>query len=310
MQNLPSVPTKGREDNPAIPNNLGIAAPRADFAIAKSGLNVGKNYFCDECWACSKINAGNHPDVHVLETGEGEFIKIENIRGLLSQAKLRPFTAQRKIFILKNVENLTDESANALLKTLEEPTATSLLLLTTPVPENVLDTVKSRCHIIHFFPMDVERLADEFIKHYDEDKDRAHFLAYFSKGTFGWAKKLRDEKFFERKNAIIEGFLLRGNPTEVFLKEVLADKGKTRQFLDVLLTWIRDVLLVKAGIEDRRLIHLDQLKALKDFHRRFSFEELAALNKEIVNMSKMLAENLNIKIPLLIIKEQLHGTNR
>jgi len=267
------------------------------------------DYFCDQCSSCLKINNGNHPDVHVLDVEAGESIKIENIRELLSQIKLRPFFAERKIFILKNIEVMTDEGANALLKTLEEPTASSLLLLTTSVPENVLDTVKSRCHTIHFFPTDHEALAQDLIKHYDEDAFKAHFFAYYSHGAFGQALKLREGNFFERKNVIIDKFMLSVQPNDAFVKEVLADKVKTKEFLDVLLSWIRDAFLVKAGLDDGRLIHLDRLKDLKNFAMRLSFDDLVSLNKEMIGMSKMLAENLNLKIPLLIIKERLYGTN-
>lgn len=76
------------------------------------------NAFCDQCSSCLKINAGSHPDIHLIESDFGETIKIDQVRNLIAQAKLRPFEATKKIFIMQNIENLTVEGANALLKVL------------------------------------------------------------------------------------------------------------------------------------------------------------------------------------------------
>ena len=63
--------------------------------------------------------------------------------------------------------------------------------------------------------------------------------------------------------------------------------------------------MAKVGVEDERLIHLDRISDLKQFVARHTFEELNALNQSIVKMHQLLADHLNIKLPLLIIGEQL-----
>ena len=86
-------------------------------------------------------------------------IKIEDIRFLLSRAHLMAYEAKTKVFIIRNIELMTLEAANALLKTLEEPAPNTLMILTTSVLEANLDTIKSRCHIVKFFPSSVNRIA-------------------------------------------------------------------------------------------------------------------------------------------------------
>jgi len=260
--------------------------------------------FCNKCSNCLKIEAGNHPDIHVIEGGVGESIKIDQIRALLAQVKLRPFQADRKVFIIRNIENLTLESSHALLKTLEEPTANSLLLLTVSVKEKVLSTIRSRCHGIPFLPPSREILVNRLIKDYAETQEEAHFLAYFAEGCLGKAQKLKKNKIGAQTHEVIDRFILAGE-SEDFLKKILADKIKTKGFLDILLSWMRDSLLMKAGVEDHRLIHIGRLNDLRKFTKRFSFEEIRDLYDEGVKTTRLFMDNLNVKISLLIIKEKL-----
>jgi len=262
------------------------------------------NMFCDRCPSCIKIKSGNHPDIVLIDKGYSESIKIEDIRGILDQNRLRPYLARKKVFILRNIENLTPEAANAFLKTLEEPSPDSLLLLTTSVPEKNLDTIRSRCHAIYISSASSGQLTDLLCKEYDIDRNGAHFLAYFAEGCLGTARKLMARKFFEQKNELIDDFILR-RPDDASVKSLLADKMRTREWLDVCLSWMRDVFVIKAGVADHRIIHADRQQDLAVFQKRFSFQELAALNQSVVKMRQMFMDNLNIKIPLLIIGEQL-----
>ena len=287
----------------------GIGKKETALAIAKSvncenRKDKKESFFCDRCSACQRINLGSHPDVHCIEAQNEGVIKIEQIRELLDQVKLRPFEADKKIFIIQNVEFFTLEGANALLKTLEEPTQSSLLLLTTSVPERILDTVKSRCHTIYFVPFSQRSLMRRLSEFYKEDDLQSHFLAYFSEGCLGKAKKLKENKMFQWKNKIIDEFIS-SEVNEHFIKEILIDKDTTRKFLDILLSWVRDCLLIKAGVDDHHLVHRDRLHDLNRFHKRYFFNELLDLSDEIVRMFKFLSDNLNVKIPLLLISERL-----
>ncbi len=263
-----------------------------------------ESLFCGTCLNCKKIDSGNHPDIHFLETEDGGPLKIEHARTLLNHMKMKPFSAPRKIFIIKDIENLTKEAANAILKSLEEPTPNSLLILTTSVIEKNLDTVRSRCHAMHFITSAKTKLADRLTKYYDGNSADAHFLAYFSEGCMGKAKYLKDKGLLAKKDEVIDHFIF-SQADDRYTKKILQDKESTRQFLDVLLSWIRDSLLMKVGVSEFNLIHRDRIRDLKKFQSKYTFEELCDLNKEVIQMSRLLSENLNIKIPLMIIKEKL-----
>jgi DNA polymerase-3 subunit delta' len=257
---------------------------------------------CGQCPACRKIASGNHPDVHVLGNDEMESIKIEDIRFLLGRAHLMAFEARTKVFIIRNIEQMTPDAANALLKTLEEPSANTLMILTTSIPEANLDTIKSRCHIVKFFPSSVNRiakfLADEGMK--DED---AHFLAVYSEGCLGKTRKLIEQDIIVHRRKIFDEMLLNRN-NDNFLKELSADPPEAAQALRMLLSFFRDVLLSKCGVPNTGSINQDSLKLIDKFAAR-GYEDIALIVRQIVKTKELLDENLNIKMSLSLLREHI-----
>ena len=249
------------------------AKTKTALAIAKflNCENPLKEIFCDQCPSCLKINSGNHPDIHIIQAQETQTIKIEQIRDLMSQIQLRPLIGKKKIFILCHGENLTHEGANAFLKTLEEPSANSLLILTTSVLENNLDTIRSRCHVVHF-----PALSPQFISVDAQEKCEQ----------------------------MIDGFIL-SPQNEQFLKKILQDKNEIKILLEVLMSWVRDCLLLKIGVSTQRLVHQKRLHDVDHFTQKHSLKDLQSVKDDIIKAFYLLKENLNMKIPLLLIKEKL-----
>jgi DNA polymerase III gamma/tau subunit len=194
-------------------------------------------------------------------------IKIDEIRQLLQRAGLKAYEAKTKVFIIRTIERMTADAANALLKTLEEPAPNTLMILTTVVPEACLDTIKSRCHTVRFFALE-ERLPP--------DRDR-----------------------------VLDLFLSRRLEAE-YLKSLAEDKHRATQAMVILLSWMRDVLLYKAGINQRQLVYRDRGEALKKMASR-SMEDLTAVTGQIVRTKKLMDEHLNIKMSLVLLGERIWG---
>jgi DNA polymerase-3 subunit delta' len=265
-------------------------------------VNCESQTACGECISCRKIASGNHPDVHVLGNDEMDSIKIEDIRFLLSRAHLMAYEARTKVFIIRNIELMTLEAANALLKTLEEPAANTLMILTTSVLEANLDTIKSRCHIITFFPSSVNRIAqvlmDEGVKEHD-----ARFLAVYSEGCLGKIRKLMKQDIVIRRRKVLDEMLLNRN-NDSFLKELSVDPQETTQALRLLLSFFRDVLLFKSGVSKTALVHQDSLKEMERFVAR-GFEDLALIIRQIVQTKELVDEKLNVKMSLSLLREHI-----
>jgi len=257
---------------------------------------------CLECPSCKKIASGNHPDVHILGTDEMESIKIEEIRFLLSRAQLMAYEAKHKVFIIRNIELMTLEAANALLKTLEEPAPNTLMILTTSVPELNLDTIKSRCHTVKFFPSSINRIAKVLREEGLKEQD-AKFLAVYSEGNLGKTRKLIEQDIIKRKRSIIDEMLLNRN-NDSFLKELSSNPQGTIEALRLILSFFRDVLLFKCGIATTELVHQDSLGEIEKFAKR-GFEDLALIIRQIVKTKELVDENLNVKMSLSLLREHI-----
>jgi DNA polymerase-3 subunit delta' len=101
---------------------------------------------CGQCKSCMLIKAGSHPDNYVLEPEEADkAIKVDQVRELVSFVVQTAQMGGRKVVLIEPAEAMNNNAANALLKSLEEPSGDTVLLLVSHQPSRLLPTVKSRC---------------------------------------------------------------------------------------------------------------------------------------------------------------------
>ena len=118
---------------------------------------------CADCDPCAKIEQGIHPDVVTLEReGPSQQVPIETIRReVVARVGLPPHEAKVRVFIIEEATALALPSANALLKTLEEPPARTMFVLATTSPDLLLPTIRSRCQRIVFGPATGVAVGDD-----------------------------------------------------------------------------------------------------------------------------------------------------
>jgi len=264
---------------------------------------------CLQCVSCRKIAAGNHPDVAVVNQGEDASIKICKIREVIQRIQLYPYEARRKVVVIEEVDLLTIEGANAFLKTLEEPTASSLLLLTTASPERVPVTVRSRCHSVPFFGVSRRETARLLQDEAGCPAADALMIAGFAEGCYGKARRLYEEKFIARRDEILRRFVIDGSADEAYLKGLAADRDALVGALTILLVCFKDMMLLKAGARGEDLTNGDRLEELKTRAACYSLQQLRDAAQEIINTRRLTDANLNIKVPLILLKEKLWISN-
>lgn len=281
----------------------GVGKKLAAKTLAKA-LNCPQNNLdaCDSCASCKKIDNNQHPDMHFIEQEESE-IKIEFIRGLQREASLRPYEANRKVFIIDNAHKLTAEASNALLKILEEPPKSSLIILISDKPALLFKTIISRCKALKFPALPRLTLEDIMKRDFRLDNNTAHFLAYFSEGRLGRALKLKDTGIIGEKNAIIDKLAHAHRPS--LANTAAQNKDEFRGYLNILSTWFRDIYLLKTGLPHSEAINSDRMDALLGAMGKFSFSDLDSILGCIYDSVVYLDQNINNKLILHNLGAQL-----
>jgi DNA polymerase-3 subunit delta' len=109
-----------------------------------------------------RVLSGVHPDLEWVEPRGAHDILVDDVREqIVRQAALRPFEAARRVFVIADAERMNEESQNALLKTLEEPAAGAVYVLTSSAPGRLVETIPSRCRMVRFAPVPPARIAEQ-----------------------------------------------------------------------------------------------------------------------------------------------------
>lgn len=259
---------------------------------------------CGVCGSCKKMAAGSHPDfLHVIP--EKGAIKIAQVRELIKQLSFAPYEAQTRLVLVEDVHTMRQEAANSLLKTLEEPPANNVLILTADTAGTVLQTIISRCQIIPFYSLTAEDTKRILMQQESEmDSDTAALLARLSEGSPGkgilfYQKDLvplRDELVDFLANASSSSDLNSG--ALLLLAERMAElKENLSHFLGLIRLWLRDCLFVFYGYEQ----DVENVNTRKSWNSHQYFAKLQAIDRA----EKELARNCNRSLVCEVLLFQL-----
>lgn len=220
---------------------------------------------CGECLSCRQALEGEHPDIlHVVKPEERAFIPIELFIGpkearrqvgLCAELAKKPVYEKRKIAIIDDADFLNIEGANAMLKTLEEPPKNSIIILIGTSTARQLPTIRSRCQIIRFAPLET-KIVEQILR---EKREKQIALAESVSQTLATKKK---GKSVEKKTNLTTGMI-----SELLIPSVAACSGGSVQealaladenfwefrtyFLKQLAAGVRDRVTLAREIEDQ-----------------------------------------------------------
>src|SRR5438477_4022037 len=143
---------------------------------------------CRECRTCLRTARAIHPDLMIVvpETATGflarETIKIEHIRDAMREIAGLPFEARARLVVIDEAHTMTEQAMNALLKSLEEPPATSHLVLVTASPQALLPTIRSRCQTLRLGPLPASVLESHLEQSHGLSHAEARLRAALSGG--------------------------------------------------------------------------------------------------------------------------------
>jgi DNA polymerase-3 subunit delta' len=139
---------------------------------------------CDCCSACVQIATGVHPDfIYVRRQPKRSEVLIEQVRDFIERLGVRPSRGARRLAIIDDAETLNIPAQNALLKTIEEPPAHTVILLVTKSEHALLDTIRSRTRPIRFAPLEAADVQAVLISHGGLPNERAAAISRLARGS-------------------------------------------------------------------------------------------------------------------------------
>ncbi len=207
---------------------------------------------CGTCSNCRRIMADEHPDVRVIR-GTDSAIGIDQVRELRKFLSLTPFQASRRIALLLGFDEASTEASNALLKSLEEPPAHSVLILTATSPQAILPTILSRCQVYHLRRIPSADIQAALEEHHGVPASRASTLARLAGGSLSWAIAASSDPSLEKRlSADIEQAIdlcHHGRARRLMAADEIAKRDDIARLLHSWSVLWRDVLLTAAGQE-------------------------------------------------------------
>jgi DNA polymerase III subunit delta' len=297
----------------------GIGKKQFALETAKSFVchNLQNAQACDVCSACKraekfslpksndkddneKIFFSEHADLGLLRPA-GKFITVNQIRELERESNFRPFEAKARIFIIDEADRMNDAAANALLKTLEEPSESSYIFLITSRPMSLLQTIRSRCQIIRFAPLKSAEIESYLLQTKQFSPNDAELLARLSHGSLGNALQLDLGKYREQREAMLkalEGLTIKLSratllkTAEEMNDAKLKDEYETR--LEIFQNLIHDVWSLKFGKSE--ILNIDIKPQLLRLAEHSDKTKLSNWLIEIETLRENFTVNLNKKI--------------
>jgi DNA polymerase-3 subunit delta' len=280
------------------PEGVGKRILAMEVARALLCASAGDNC-CESCPPCHRTARGLHPDLVVVEPESGA-IKIDRVRELVRGILGRPFEGPARAFIVDEAHLLTEQAANALLKSLEEPPPTSHVFLVTASPQTLLPTVRSRCQTVRLGGLPEHVIEERLKSQFALDAGEARLRAVLSGGSLGAALRFQSEDFRKLRDELL--VLLEGTESKRPLDrleaaERLSEESDLPLALTALRALLRDVAALRAGARVDSLLNADvgaRLQGLADGRwgeRASSLAEVVGEARETLrgNANKLLA---------------------
>lgn len=228
---------------------------------------------CGNCHSCRLFNANNHPDFHLLASIEDKDIGIDQVREMNEKVSQHAQQNGNKVVYVQDVQRLTENAANAILKTLEEPRPNTYFLLCSDLSSALMPTIHSRCQAWIINIPDNETALDWLNIQYPDKIDEISTALRISYGRPLSALEFLQQGLLEKRREFLRQFWLfytRRSPLELlpyFEKELLF------QQLDWLIAFLSDALKDKLGIHENWICQ-DLTRGIRQFSQQQSADRL------------------------------------
>lgn len=208
---------------------------------------------------------------HVFRYEKADSIRLSQTRELLREMAFKPFESSRRVVVVRDADRMRGDQASAMLKSLEEPGASTIWVLTTSRPTRLPVTIRSRCQRVRFGPLPESLIGQVLERAAGVSAPAARALGALSSGSLGRALELRDADLPKVQAQAFDllGIAMRGDPSALWIAaQKFMNYGKTgretlRRMADFHLMWLRDVLRVRTGAPSECLVFPEREQDLR-----------------------------------------------
>lgn len=278
---------------------------------------------CMKCHACKQIMTDNNPDVRWVTHDKPNVISVDEVRRQINtDVQIKPYSSNYKIYIVDDADKMNQAAQNALLKTIEEPPSYVVILLLTVNKDMLLSTILSRCVSMELRPLGKQQVERYLVEKVGIVDYKAREVSDFAGGNIGKAIRLASsDDFMELKESVVRvakniGKMTAGDINGA-IKEISSYKENIDEYLDLLFTWYRDVLIYKSCSEkcvniNDKIIFADYIKQIKRQSEDCSYEAIERIFMELDGINGKLRVNVNfemvMELLLLTIRDGLNGS--
>ena len=224
---------------------------------------------------------------------------VDDVRDIIDEVNKKPFEGDKKVIIIHQGNKLTIQAQNALLKTIEEPPTEVYIIILCESLELILDTIKSRCEIYKLTPLTKDELYKYIaIKGYDYSEEEKSSAIAFSEGIPGRIDRyFSDTELQDLRDKIVDLLLqLTNNEIEAILEkeeQLVSYKQNKEEVINVLSSFIRDILVNKEVYNENLIINRDKIKEIERLTNEMSFKKLNKMLLGLQEASKNIKNNVS-----------------
>lgn len=308
------------------PPNVGKEFTAKIFAQSLNCLKENLDA-CGKCISCQKVKKGLHPDVKIIYP-KGMYLKIDQIRDIIRDINYRPLEGNWKIYIINEAEKMRADAANTLLKTLEEPPVYAVLILLTTTPQSLPSTIISRCQPVRFSRIPPAKILTRLKEETQMEEELSKVIATISAGELGEVIRFKEELILKRDKVLriilslsykeLVSVLKASSDLIEFAREELPKniedgqkdqllRQKIIEYLDLIMVWFRDLLLVKLNLPERLIINIDRKDRLKEEKEVYQISNLIEIIYHLRRSKEYIRRNANIGLCLQVMFLKILG---
>lgn len=267
-------------------------------------IDFTKLILCDQDNQCQlKVETFNHPDFMYISSEENT-IKKDQIEQLLHHMNQLPIEGDYKVYIIESFEKLTIQGENSILKFLEEPPENTIAILLTTKPEQILDTIHSRCQHVYFKPINKANFINRLVER-DISRPVAELLSTYTTQIETAVTLNEEADLMALRKSIIKWcqLLLTNRPMALIAIVDLLKQAKNRRLQMVTLAavngFFQDVMHAKVGMTDD-MIYQDLQVDVQEYTEKLTYNQIILMYDQITEAHKKLNQNVN---PTLVFEQ-------